>query len=67
VPSAAGAFKPRISEIWQPHVEATSAGIIYCAEPLFATAFALFLPVPLGQWLGIEYANDPCTCSSAAV
>jgi hypothetical protein len=32
-----------------------------------APAFALFLPVPLGQWLGIEYANDPCTCSSAAV
>jgi drug/metabolite transporter (DMT)-like permease len=46
---------------WQPHVDATSAGIIYCAEPIFATAFALFLPVPLGHWLGIEYANETFT------
>jgi drug/metabolite transporter (DMT)-like permease len=46
---------------WQPHVDATSAGIIYCAEPVFATAFALFLPVPLGRWLGIEYANESFT------
>jgi drug/metabolite transporter (DMT)-like permease len=46
---------------WQPHVDATSAGIIYCAEPLFATAFALFLPLPLGRWLGVEYANETFT------
>ncbi len=43
---------------FQPHVDATSAGIVYCAEPLFATVFALFLPVPLGRWLGVGYANE---------
>lgn len=46
---------------WQPHVDATSAGIIYCAEPLFATAMALFLPGPLGRWLGVGYANETFT------
>jgi drug/metabolite transporter (DMT)-like permease len=46
---------------WQPHVDATSAGIIYCAEPVFATLLALFLPVPLGNWLGIEYPNETFT------
>lgn len=43
---------------WQPHLDATSAGIIYCAEPVFATLLALFLPRPLGRWLGVEYANE---------
>lgn len=43
---------------WQPHLDASSAGIIYCAEPVFATLLALFLPVPLGRWLGVEYANE---------
>jgi drug/metabolite transporter (DMT)-like permease len=46
---------------WQPHIDATSAGIVYCSEPLFATAFALFLPIPLGHFLGIPYANETFT------
>ena len=46
---------------WQPRLDATSAGIIYCAEPVFATLLALFLPVPLGRWLGVEYANENFT------
>lgn len=46
---------------WQPHVDATSAGIIYCAEPVFATLLALVLPLPLGRWLGVEYANETFT------
>ncbi len=46
---------------WQPHVDASTAGIVYCAEPLFATALALFLPVPLGRWLGVEYGNETFT------
>ena len=46
---------------WQPYVDATSAGIIYCAEPLFATALALVLPARLGSWLGVEYANEAFT------
>ena len=46
---------------WQPRVDVSSAGIIYCAEPVFATLLALFLPVPLGHWLGVEYANEMFT------
>lgn len=46
---------------WQPHVDATTAGIIYCAEPLFATVFALFLPALLASFLGIGYANEMAT------
>lgn len=46
---------------WQPHVDATTAGIVYCGEPLFATAFALFLPAMLGPLLGVDYANERFT------
>jgi drug/metabolite transporter (DMT)-like permease len=46
---------------WQPHVDATTAGIVYCAEPLFATVMALFLPGLLGGFLGIEYPNEVFT------
>jgi drug/metabolite transporter (DMT)-like permease len=46
---------------WQPHVEPTTAGIIYCAEPLFATALALFLPAMLAHWLHIDYTNETFT------
>lgn len=46
---------------WQPHVDATTAGIVYCAEPLFATAFALFLPALLAPWLGVAYENERFT------
>ncbi len=46
---------------WQPFVDATTAGIIYCAEPLFATVFALFLPALLARFMGIAYANETAT------
>ncbi len=46
---------------WQPFVDATTAGIVYCAEPLFATLFALFLPALLALFLGIDYANESAT------
>ncbi len=46
---------------WQPHVDATTAGIIYCAEPVFATLFALFLPLLLARFLGIHYLNETAT------
>jgi drug/metabolite transporter (DMT)-like permease len=46
---------------WQPHVDATTAGVVYCAEPLFATAFALFMPAWLGAFVGIAYANERFT------
>lgn len=38
---------------WQPHMDATTAGIIYCAEPLYATVFALFLPGLLATALAL--------------
>lgn len=47
---------------WQPHVDATTAGIIYCAEPIYATGFALFLPGWLGPALGlVGIANESIT------
>ena len=46
---------------WQPHVDATTAGIVYCSEPLFATVFALFLPAIFARFLGIDYANETAT------
>lgn len=38
---------------FQPQVDATTAGIIYCAEPLYATVFALFLPTLLARAAGV--------------
>lgn len=46
---------------WQPHVDATTAGIVYCAEPLFTTVMALLLPEVLGGWLGVTYPNEKFT------
>ena len=46
---------------WQPFVSATEAGLIYCAEPVFASALALFLPEMFSRWAGINYANESLT------
>ena len=46
---------------WQPEVDATTAGILYCSEPLFATVFAIFLPALLSVWMGIDYLNEGAT------
>lgn len=46
---------------WQPHLDATTAGIVYTTEPLLGTGFALFLPSPLSRWLGIAYENERFT------
>jgi drug/metabolite transporter (DMT)-like permease len=46
---------------FQPHIDPTTAGIVYCSEPLFATALALFLPAWLGAWMGVAYANEVFT------
>jgi drug/metabolite transporter (DMT)-like permease len=46
---------------WQPFVPATQAGLIYCAEPVFTSIFALFLPQWLSAWGGIAYANETVT------
>lgn len=46
---------------WQPFVDPTTAGIVYCSEPLFATMFALFLPALFARFLGIDYGNENAT------
>jgi drug/metabolite transporter (DMT)-like permease len=46
---------------YQPEVSASEAGIIYGAEPLFASVFALFLPALFAHWAGVEYANEQLT------
>jgi len=50
-----------LMNIWQPHVIATEAGLIYCVEPLFASLFALFLPGWMSRFAGIDYANEHLT------
>ncbi len=46
---------------WQPEIEATEAGLIYCAEPVWTGVFALFLPAWLAVWTGADYANETLT------
>jgi len=46
---------------WQPLVTATEAGLIYCSEPVFASAMALFLPGWCSRWAGLDYANETLT------
>ncbi|MGC3991496.1 MAG: DMT family transporter [Chthoniobacteraceae bacterium] len=46
---------------WQPHLEATQAGLICRGEPLFASIFALFAPALISQWCHVSYANEPLT------
>ncbi len=48
---------------WQRRVTATEAGLIYCAEPVFASTLALFLPAVFSRWGGIDYANEQVTLS----
>ena len=46
---------------WQPHVPVTEAGLIYGAEPVFASLFALFLPAWFSGWAGLAYRNEELT------
>ncbi|MEO5803257.1 MAG: DMT family transporter [Verrucomicrobiota bacterium] len=48
---------------WQPHIDATRAGLIYCAEPLFASLFALFLPQLFSNFARINYPNELLTAN----
>jgi len=50
-----------LMNIWQRHITATEAGLIYCLEPVAASAFALFLPAMLSRLAGIQYANERIT------
>jgi drug/metabolite transporter (DMT)-like permease len=46
---------------WQPHLPAPEAAVIYAAEPVFASLFALFLPAWLASFGGFRYANERIT------
>jgi drug/metabolite transporter (DMT)-like permease len=50
-----------LMNIWQPHVTATEAGLIYCVEPLFASCFALVLPGWISRFAKIDYPNEHLT------
>lgn len=50
-----------LMNLWQRRVSATEAGLIYCAEPVFASVLALFLPGVLSGWAGIDYPNENVT------
>ena len=54
-----GAFS--LITAWQPKITATEAGLIYCIEPVFASALALFLPAWLARWAQVDYANEKAT------
>jgi drug/metabolite transporter (DMT)-like permease len=43
---------------WQRHVDAVTAGVIYCTEPIFASLYAFVVPGVLSAWFGIAYANE---------
>jgi drug/metabolite transporter (DMT)-like permease len=46
---------------WQRFLPAAEAGLIYCAEPIFASLFALLLPGWLSIWVGLNYPNETLT------
>jgi len=48
---------------WQREVSATEAGLIYCAEPVFVSVIALFLPGWFSRWAGVDYPNEHVTAS----
>lgn len=54
-----GAFL--LMNTYQRYVPASEAGLIYTSEPVFASAYALFLPALLAGWAGISYANEEFT------
>jgi drug/metabolite transporter (DMT)-like permease len=47
-----------IMNAWQRHVSATEAGLIYCLEPVIATALSAFLPGWISRLAGIDYPNE---------
>ena len=48
---------------YQPYVSASQAAVIYSLEPVFASAWALFLPGLLTMVSGIEHQNEQVTWS----
>ena len=50
-----------IMNYWQRFLPATQAGLIYCAEPVFTSVFALFLPRIFSAFAHIDYPNESLT------
>ena len=50
-----------VMNYWQRFLPAAEAGLIYCAEPVFASLFALFLPGWFSVWVGLNYPNEIIT------
>jgi drug/metabolite transporter (DMT)-like permease len=48
---------------WQPAIPASEAALIYAAEPVFATLFALFLPGFISALTSINYGNESFTAA----
>lgn len=46
---------------WQPKITSTEAGLVYCAEPIFGSCLALFLPAWFSAWALIDYKNETAT------
>jgi drug/metabolite transporter (DMT)-like permease len=47
-----------VMNIWQPRIAPTHATLIYCAEPVFASLYALFLPGWLSQLGRFDFSNE---------
>ncbi len=51
-----------LMNLWQPHLQPTHAGLIYCAEPVLSgSLYALFVPALLAQLGAFTYANELVT------
>jgi drug/metabolite transporter (DMT)-like permease len=50
-----------IMNVWQPFIRPTHAALVYCAEPVFASLYALFLPGWLAQFGHFNFANETLT------
>lgn len=46
---------------WQGFVHSVEAGLIYCAEPVFTSIVAMFLPAIIGRMIGHPIANETWT------
>ena len=46
---------------FQRDVQATEAGLVYCAEPVLTSLLALFLPAWLSQLAAVDYPNEHLT------
>lgn len=56
-------FAFTVMNVWQPFIRPTHAALIYCAEPVFASLYALFLPGWLAQFGNFQFANETLTAN----